>query len=361
MKTSDVPLGLLAVDEALASGRPDAADPAARELQQIALALRADAPEADPSFARELDGRVAGGFERPRRVRRLLPARRFVLAGAAASVTVVAAVGAIAGISGHDGRPDRGGRSLSVAKPEPRPETRTERSLGFSGGTAASSARRVQHTAQLKLAAPPDELDDVADRIVDVTDRHRGVVIHSSVSTGADSGHGGSFSLRVPTTELTDTLRDLSRLGEVRERSQFEQDVTRNYSRLADRLGSARLERRGIERRLTHATTTDEADRLRARLDSLTREIHRVRDELGRLRVRTDYTTLDVTLVERERAASPIGGAGDALNGSLRALVRALAITLRVLGAVLPFVLLGALAWVATGAVRRRRREAVLS
>jgi hypothetical protein len=187
------------------------------------------------------------------------------------------------------------------------------------------------------------------------------VVLDSSVSTGADSGHGGSFELRVPTTELTDTLRDLSRLGEVRERSQFEQDVTRQYSGLSDRLASARLERRGIERRLRHATTTAEADRLRARLDSLNQEIHGLRDDLGHLRVKTDYTRISVTLVEREAAASPIGGAGDALNGSLRALVQAVAITVRVLAAVLPFVLLGGLAWAATGVVRRRRREAVLS
>jgi Domain of unknown function (DUF4349) len=156
-------------------------------------------------------------------------------------------------------------------------------------------------------------------------------------------------------------MRDLSRLGEVRERSQFEQDVTRQHSGLADRLGSARLERRSLERRLAHATTTAEADRLRRRLDLLGHEIHSLRGELGRLRVRTDYTKVDVTLVERKAAASPIGGAGDALNGSLRALVQAVAVTLRVLAAVLPFVLLGGLAWAATGVVRRRRREAILS
>jgi hypothetical protein len=226
---------------------------------------------------------------------------------------------------------------------------------------SGTGARRVEHTARLKLAAPPDELDHVADRIVDVTDRHRGLVIDSSISTGAESGQGGSFSLRIPTTELTETLRELSRLGEVRERSQSEQDVTRQYSSVADRLASARLERRGLERRLAHATSTAEGDRLRARLDALNEQIHGLRDKLGHLRLRTDYTRLSVTLVAGDAAQSPIGGAGDALNGSLRALVNTLAVTLRVLAAVLPFVLLGALAWAAAGVLRRRRREAALS
>jgi hypothetical protein len=373
MKTPD---DLNAVDEALASGRADAPDPTARELQEIALTLRADAPEADPAFAARLDERVARRFARARQARRFLPSRRLALAGAAGLVTVVAAAGAVAGISGGGGSEPAPMLAKPVAGSGAGQEQVEEQAArDASGGTAlfdgnvadeaktrlATGGRRVEHTAQLKLAAPPDELDDVADRIVDVTDRHRGVVINSSVSTGADSGHGGSFALRVPTAELNETLRELSRLGEVRERSQFEQDVTRQYSTTTDRLASARLERRGLQRRLAHATTTAEGDRLRARIDSLAHEIHSLRGELGRLRVRTDFTKLSVTLVERERAASPIGGAGDALNGSLRALVEAVAVTLRVLAAVLPFALLGGLAWAATGAMRRRRREAVLS
>jgi hypothetical protein len=219
----------------------------------------------------------------------------------------------------------------------------------------------VERAAQLTLAAPADRLDRVADQIVQVTDRHRGVVLDSSVSTGRDSGRGGSFSLRVPTVELTQAMRDLSRLGEVRARSESGHDVTRDYVTLADRLAAARVERRGLLRRLAHATSTSEADRLRSRLDSLGQEIQSLRTDLGQLRTRTDFTRVSVTLVEKQRAGGAIGGAGDALRGSLRALVGALAVTLRVVAAVLPFALLGALAWAATAAVRRRRREAVLS
>ncbi|HKP90815.1 MAG TPA: hypothetical protein VJT75_12690, partial [Thermoleophilaceae bacterium] len=80
MKTPD---DLNAVDEALATGRADAADPSARELQEIALTLRADAPEADPGFERRLGERVARRFARQTASRRFLPPRRILLAGAA--------------------------------------------------------------------------------------------------------------------------------------------------------------------------------------------------------------------------------------------------------------------------------------
>jgi hypothetical protein len=229
------------------------------------------------------------------------------------------------------------------------------------GPGGAAAPRRVERAAQLTLAAPADRIDRVADQVVEVTDRHRGVVLDSSVSTGADSGRGGTFSLRVPASELDDTLRDLSDLGEVRARSQSGHDVTRSYDATADRLATARVERRGLLRRLSHATTTAEADRLRTRLDFLGREIHELRRRLGGIQKRTDYTRVAVTLIEKRSAEGAFTGVNDALRGSLRALVGALAITLRVVAVVLPFALLGGLAWLGTAALRRRRREAVLS
>jgi hypothetical protein len=373
------PDALLAVDEALRSGRADASDPVERELQEIALALRAEAsPAPDPEFERRLDERVSARFARQRPRRRIapsvLPRRRLVLACAAGLLTVVAIGGAVAGLSGRESRTAEPELAApQVARPaHPEGGAATDFALK-SGGARNQSAgaenlsplpaagRRVERDAELTLAAPADELADVADGIVKVTDRHRGVVLDSSLSTGSDSGRGGSFSLRVPTTELTATLRDLSRLGQVRARSESGHDVTRSYSSLTDRLASARLERRALARRLSHAPSAAEGDRLRARIDALTQEIHGLGDQLGRLRVRTDYTRIAVTLVERRAAASPWQGVDDALRGSLRALVGAVAITLRVLAALLPFALLGALGWAATGAARRRRREAVLS
>ena len=350
MSTTDA---LLAVDEVLASGRLDATDPVDRELQELALALRADSPVPDPDFAGRLDQRVAAGFERPRIARSLLPRRRIVLAGAAGVLTVVAIGGAVVGLSGRDRTRHEFAPAVATdakpAAPVPRPVQGGPLTRSAVPGRAhdltfkaAAPRRRVERTAQLTLAAPADRLDDVANDVVRVTDRHRGIVIDSSVSTGSDPAQGGSFSLRVPTSELTQTLRDLSRLGQVRARSQSAHDVTRAYSTLQDRLTAARVERRGLLRRLAHATSTGEADRLRTRIDRLAQEIQSLRGELGRLQTRTDYTRVAVSLVEQRRAAGALGGVDDALRGSLRALV-------------------GALAWAATAAVRRRRREAVLS
>jgi hypothetical protein len=286
---------------------------------------------------------------------------RLLLAGAAASLlAAVAIAGALTGVvGGGDGSIDRP-RSLMAAKPRPQKAAGT----GPAAITAqVLGARRVERSADLTLAAPDDRLEHVGSQIVQVVDRHGGYVLSSSVSSGQGSAHSGSFELRVPTAQLRAAVADLSKLADVRSRTDSGRDVTRSFNSLSDRLTADMVERRGLLRQLAHAPSTGEADRVRSRLDRLSVDIHQLRGQLQGLRQRTDYTRLAVSLVAKPRhsAAAPLGGIDRALRGSLHALLGATAILLRVLAATLPFALLGALGWAAAGALRRRRREAVLS
>src|SRR5438128_1480115 len=202
----------MAGDDALARGGPDATDPGLRALQEIALALRADTPVPDAAFVSGLDERVARRFERPARPRRL-PHRRAILAAAAGVVALVAVIGAVSGALRSGG----GNPSIQPVAKEPVPAAKPLAgpvpAVPLRAMKAGSPARRVERDAQLTLAAPAGKLDDVANGIVQVTDRHRGVVLDSSLSTGAGSARGGSFELRVPSSELGQTLRDLSGLA----------------------------------------------------------------------------------------------------------------------------------------------------
>ncbi|MEA2377974.1 MAG: hypothetical protein QOD13_1881, partial [Thermoleophilaceae bacterium] len=69
-ETATIERDLAAVDAALASGAAAHDDTFTRELQELALELRADAPEPGPAFAEELAARVDDGFPRdPRSAR----------------------------------------------------------------------------------------------------------------------------------------------------------------------------------------------------------------------------------------------------------------------------------------------------
>jgi hypothetical protein len=294
----------------------------AAEIEEV---LRTDVAEPSPAFAAELDRRVAEGFPRPERQRRawLRPAL------AAGAIVLVVAVAVVA-LRAHQEH------KISEA---------------FKGSTSGDAAmlavpsRRVERDVQLTIAAAHDKLQQTADGVGTVAERHHGFVYSSNVTTGDAATAGGTFQLRVPQRELEATIADLSKLGDLKSRSENAQDLTAPFGRTQDRLGNALVERRTLKlRRQTPA--------VRARIAELNATIARLNARLRNLRSRTSYSTVTVTLEQaRKKHAAGTGAAFDdarrILEGMLNFCVRALAV-------LIPLALLAALAAVGARLLRRR-------
>ena len=139
--TATIERDLHAVDDALATGAAAHDDPLARELQELALALRADAPEPDPVFVERLHGTVAGGFPNARRaltLTRFLPAM-----AAAATVVAIGVVLASAAATTPEVEAAAGPPSLPspLRKAPPAPRRTSAPASPPRAGTARSSAR----------------------------------------------------------------------------------------------------------------------------------------------------------------------------------------------------------------------------
>ena len=378
--TARIERDLRAVDAALSGADASHPDSAARELQELALALRDDSPVPDPSFTRELGSRVEAGFPRERDSRRrrarfplvpLLP-----VAGALASLLVVVVIVFAAGVppqgGGDDGAGAGGG---SVAESARAPEG----SAGDSGGGAERALtppppdqpgfaprqrqRRIERSSAMTLTAPGDDIPALAEGVSRVAARYGGFVLSSELDT-SDDGATGSYELRIPSNRLQSALRALARLGTVSSQSQSGQDVTRDYVTAADRLEAARAERRSLLRRLERAQGNAQAEALRARLDLVAGEINGLRSQLRDLRLRTDYAIVAVDLVGEEGNSSSGAGGGsfdDALGDAGDLLVGFAGVLIRVLAIALPLALMLALGWLVTSAARRRRRESALA
>jgi hypothetical protein len=196
-----------------------------------------------------------------------------------------------------------------------------------------------------------------------VTDGAGGFVASSSVASG--EGSGGSFELRIPGARLNKALADLSRLSEVRERTQSSRDITAETVSARERLREARREREGLLRALANATTLNETEAVKARLRSVNREIAVARQSLRTVVNRASYANVSVSLIEdRGGAAAPIDDGrwtpGDALEDAVRVLEVAAGIAVIVLAILLPFALLGVLAAFAARLLGHRRRERAL-
>jgi hypothetical protein len=388
--TATIERDLRAVDAALAAGAAEHGDPQARELQELALALRADAPRPRPGFAEELRARAEAGFPRkPRtawRPRRLRP----FLAPSAVTLTVVALIGVAIATSEDPGTSDDGasggggialdegaGRSSSPeAATGAAPDAGTARGGGDDaavvpsqplprdGGFAPGQGnRKIERSIAMTLEAPEDQVAEVADGVTRTTGRYGGFVLRSDLNTGED-GASGTFELRIPSARLQAAVRDLSALATVRSQTQSGQDVTREHVTTKDRLQSARAERRSLLRRLENADTDEEAESIRRRLDLVAGEINGLRAQLRDLRLRTDYAVVTVDLVSEDGESGSGAGAGsfdDALGDAGDLLVGTAGVLIRILALAVPLGAIAGAAWVGARTVRRRRRESALA
>ena len=380
---------MILIDTALASGSASALDPEERKLQELVLAVRDDAPTPDPDFALRMNARVAAGFPPKRSGPRALIAPLFakrpplMAMGAVATLLIALVVTlSVTRDSSHTASiPASSGPSAGSAESSPQaPSTAaapaqkalapsTTDSAGAttqsvppvtSGGFVGGRNRKVERSAALVLAAPKDKINEVGDQVIQVTDRYRGIVQRSSVTTGNDNNSTGSFDLRIPVGNLQPALRDLSGLGDVVSRTENADDVTASFVSARTRLEELNAERRGLLRRLAKAQTDLEASATRARLRIVNAQIDGQTQALAAMRRRTNYAVVTVTLQPKQGDSGGGGGIGDGARDLRDSLIDSANLALRVLGVALPIALLLAILWWGGSHFSRRRREAVL-
>ncbi len=374
---------LAALDAALAGDRVDAGHD---DLRELAVALRDERPRPRPEFELVLDLRAREGFPReggtgiqdarvaPRREsRKLRRLRATPLAlGTAAALFIVATAVLTSGVLGGGGDDLGSTRAPAVGQVTQQsedsagsgaaaPALSSAPEPGNSGVAPRAKARKVVRAAELTLSTPRSSIEDVADDVIRVTDRHGGFVLDSSVSSGDRGDAGASLELRIPADRLTAAVADLSELGHVRSRTQSTSDITAQFSSPRRRLADALAERRGLLRQLARADTPNETAAVKARLRSVNRRADRARRELRALRERVSFAAVSVA-VEPGSGKSVDGGwsLGDAARDALDVLGAVAGATIVALAVAVPAAVLAGLAWMARGAVLRRRRERVL-
>ena len=368
--TSLETLELEAVDAALA-GRYVAPEHA--ELADLALLLRDEKPQPTPAWATNLDRRVEAGFPaRPRRERRFWVWTRNAAPGLGLATAVVLVIvgGAALPQSGDDEEGGAGGGSVGIAMPETGSsdesasgggETLSRDSAVQPGdpGSDRRPAREQQRSATLTLAVPRREVDRAAGRVGQVTAELGGFVASSSIS----SNGGGDLQLRVPSERLDDAIRRLSDIGRVRELSRRSVDITSSVVSARDRLRDARAERKALLAQLATATTVNETESIRERLDIVAREFSSARRRLARVNNRANFADLWVTLAVRGAAEADDEGAwtpADAWRDALRVLEVAAGVLLIAASVLLPLALLWLVIWLARRGLARRGRERAL-
>jgi hypothetical protein len=245
--------------------------------------------------------------------------------------------------------------------------------LGAGGGSQnpapvpQPNGRKTIQSAQLALMVAPARIDTVAQEAFDVIGEENGIVNHSSVTSG--SGGYAQIQLSVPSADLATTMRQLSELryATVSQRTDLSQDVNDEYLSDVRRLADARALRTSLLTRLATAVTVQQIDSLNTQIHDIETTISSDQTTIDSLNKQVNLSQIELT-INAGSVAVPVAhhasGGGFTLHRAAhdagRVLVVVAGVALITLAALVPIVLLVALArWIVVW-LRRRGREQAL-
>jgi hypothetical protein len=364
--------------------------------EQIGAELRALRQTASERFAAELDARASTGFppeesdgdwgilSRLRRRATSVPPRRLVpVMGAAATLVVVAgvAVSQVAIDRADQPTPQPAPQPASLSPEEDQPGRTSLRGAPTEQAPPATSVapttrapdvavppappkelkpgkpRVEERSASLTLSADADEVAEVADGVVEVTDRYEGIVVSSNVSSNGDRGRA-TFNLRIPTANLQAALADFSDLASVSARDEGTLDITAPFVNAEERFTDAKAEVDALLEELADADDATEIAAIREQLRVARSELAAARSELGGLKQRADYSRVALTVTGNGDADGR--SLGDAADDAVSVLEDLLGAGLVALAVIVPLGGLALLGWLGWDRARRRRRESAL-
>ncbi len=229
------------------------------------------------------------------------------------------------------------------------------------GATSQPQARVQQRSATITLAATPDGVQSLADRVAALAVRDGGVVQSSQVRLQSGETGEASLSLSLPSARLSQALAELARLAPMRGESQGLQDITDEYDGARRELADIVAERQALLRALSRASTQGEIESLRARLSLVGGTISQARNKLQSISKRGSSSTVEVSVLGDAHTSSGGLTLGRGLHDAGQVLRTALAALLIALAVLMPLALIAGVSMLGRRFSQRRLRERALS
>lgn len=304
----------------------------------------------------------------PRAVRSRSRRRRWltglgVAAAFAAGILVAPPIMGIVSGGGAVSVSDSAGYS-SGGSTEMAPEVIDSSALVTAEGDQPGS-REIIQTAQATLQV--SDIRNAADEIAALADEHGGYVESTDIRTSPaeddtsaqappDSSYG-SISLRVPSAELTDVIKDLGSSGKVLASSLSKQDVTSAAIDLRARVDATRASVERLTELMSDTATVSDLLEAEVALSERQAQLESYEQQLSALEDQVEMSSLQVELTRTSTptAADP-AGFGDGLLAGWNGLIVSLNALVIAFGFLLPWLAVAGAVIVVIWFIRRRRR-----
>lgn len=400
-----------------------------QELSRLAQALRENRPTPESEFTERLDQAVDDHFPPEwvektstvkkgrglgslgERIRRRLDSSRVILPTLAGAVGVLFVVAVVATNAGKNSGPDAGGgggeQMASVAStdsaseaggasvdetfdvaapPQPKakesgtfdslgeayrdivPTAATEMKLnGFNVVRSGllSKNRDVAREAEITLGTKPEDVQDVANKVIEVTDDHNGIVMDSKVTDGEEGMAGATFRLMIPSAQMESAVADLSEVADLKSRSQELTDITAPTNRVEDQVADSEAKIKSLLGELETTYDEDERSVIERKIRWERQEKSWAETRLNRLQRRADYTPVDLRIQTGGDSVSDDDssnwGFTDAIDDAGKLLGVAAGVTVLALAVAIPVGLVILIALAINRATVRRSRRKILA
>lgn len=251
-----------------------------------------------------------------------------------------------------------------------------------SGGSADVAPMDMESTSVAEMAADGSmereiiqnaqatvqviDIRDAADEIAALAEEHDGYVESTNIRTTPvedttsapappDSGYG-SISIRVPSADLAEVVKELSSSGKVLASSVSKQDVTSTAIDLRARVDSSRTSVERLTELMSNTATVSELIEAETALAERQAELESYEQQLAALDDQVAMSSLHVDLT---RSATPTAadpaGFGDGLLAGWNGLIVSLNALVIAFGFLLPWLAVAAAVLVVIWLIRRRR------
>jgi hypothetical protein len=233
------------------------------------------------------------------------------------------------------------------------------------GSKSLKTKRDVAREAEITLGTDPDGVQDAANKVVEVTDDHNGIVMDSKVTDGKEGTAGASFSLLIPSGQIESAVADLSGIADLKSRSQELTDITAPTTKTEDQIADSKAKVKSLLGELEETYDEDERAQIEQRIRWERYDLRAAETRLNRLQRRADYTPVSLKVETGGDSLSDDGssswGLGDAIDDAGNLLGVAAGVTVLALAVAIPIGIVVLIALALNRAWVRRSRRRVLA
>ncbi|MBI3035184.1 DUF4349 domain-containing protein [Candidatus Woesearchaeota archaeon] len=216
--------------------------------------------------------------------------------------------------------------------------------------------RKITKSSGISIEAETGSFKDAESRLKSIIRSSGSYLLNENVNkhdSGWESYYSGNYQIKVDTKKYNDVIAQLKNIGEVKSFSENAEDVTGSYKNLEIEINAEKQRLLRYNKMYDEAALTADKIQLSDKIFEQERTIKYLEDSLRNMDQRVDYSTIYITLTEKQPKYSNIKFVE--FSELVRRLVASINSLLSLIFVAAPYAVAAAIAWVAVRLFRKRK------